>query len=649
MPDLIAQGSSAEWRWRRRLPEGEPCVIGRTARGWSTEWDDHISRRHVEVVLQQGRLRVEKLPEAKNPVFHQGRPRDRFSLTPGEHFVIGGTTFTLADDRVHVSRHEPPPVTEQTFDHQFLRKIRFRNADERITALSELPSVILSAASDGELFSRLMNVLLAGALRATFAAVVSAPAGGAVEVLHSDRRLLSGDPVSPSERLIRRAVDSGESVIHVWGQAKSESGAAFTQRDDIDWAFCTPVPGKACRGWGIYLAGRFAAQPISGSESGGSRQVLDAADLREDVKFAELAAATLGNLRELRLLHAGLSQFFPPVVVEALAGQDSDVVLAPRETDVTVLFCDLRGFSRKSEEMAGDLMGLLERVSEALGVMTRHILATGGVVGDFHGDAAMGFWGWPLPQRDAVLRACRAALAIQSEFAQASRQTDHPLAGFQVGVGLASGRAVAGKIGAVDQVKVSVFGPVVNLASRLQDLTRTLHAPILVDESVAEKIRQSRSPGRRRTADRAFGEAVTQDWPETAEELASMTPRSEQAAVSPLASGDATPVTETASEVAPPMRVRRLARVRPYGMKTVVEVSQLLAPSGEGCEITDEHVQAYEAGLDAFLAGDWQKALDSLYRTPPHDRAKDFLIGWMLQHQRTPPANFDGVISLSTR
>ena len=69
---------------------------------------------------------------------------------------------------------------------------------------------------------------------------------------------------------------------------------------------------------------------------------------------------------------------------------------------MTVLFCDLRGFSRESERSADDLFGLLERVSRALGVMTHHILEEGGVIGDFHGDAAMGFWGWPIAQADAA-------------------------------------------------------------------------------------------------------------------------------------------------------------------------------------------------------------------------------------------------------
>ena len=301
-------------------------------------------------------------------------------------------------------------------------------------------------------------------------------------------------------------------MLHVWRGAESAAPESFTASDTFDWAFCTPVLGKACRGWGLYVAGRFNVERTGLTPSS------DPTDLREDVKFTELVAAMLSSLRQMRLLehrHATLSQFFSPVVLDTLAVEDPEVVLAPRETEVSVLFCDLRGFSRESERQAGDLLGLLQRVSKALGVMTHHIREQGGVVGDFQGDAAMGFWGWPLPQNDAVLRTCRAALAVRAEF--------EATAGFHAGIGVATGRAVAGKIGTVDQVKVTVFGPVVNLASRLEGMTKILQAPILLDEATARIVRQQ-------------------------------VPR----------------------DVA---RVRRLAIVRPYGLDTPLEVSELLPPA----------------------------------------------------------------------
>ena len=129
-------------------------------------------------------------------------------------------------------------------------------------------------------------------------------------------------------------------------------------------------------------------------------------DLEDDVKFAELVGTTIANLRQTLRLERRQSEmrhFFAPIVMNALAGRTTDEVLAPR-ADLSVMFCDLRGFTRRSEPST-DLLALLRSVSDALGTMTKYILETGGVIGDFHGDSAMGFWGWPLKQEDTAHRA----------------------------------------------------------------------------------------------------------------------------------------------------------------------------------------------------------------------------------------------------
>jgi adenylate cyclase len=604
MPDLIAQGNEPQERWRRTLPEDEPLVLGRAAGVWAVPWDAHISRRHARLSLHADRLEVLRLPSARNPIFFQGAEADQFVVRPGEHFVIGGTVFTLVDQRVAVAEDEPEPIRQQAYSSTYLKQLPFRNPDRRIEVLSRLPQVISGAAGEAELCVRLVSIVLAGVPRAQTVAVVAvdaplyadSPPPPAVRVLHWDQRLLSGGDFQPSQRLILEAVRQKQSVLHVWtgGPAAAEPPAAesFTASGNLDWAFCVPVLEKAGHEglWAIYVAGRFNVELPSGADAS------DPDDVREDMKFTELVAATLSSLRQMRTLerqHANLSQFFSPLVVDTLAQEDPQLVLAPRVANVSVLFCDLRGFSRQSEQHAEDLLGLLARVSQALGVMTRQILDHGGVVGDFQGDAAMGFWGWPLAADDDVLRACRAALAIRREFDEAARSADGPLAGFHAGIGVATGTAVAGKIGTVDQVKVTVFGPVVNLASRLESMTKTLRAPILLDEATAAAVRRQAS-----------------------------------------------------LDVA---RVRRLAVVRPYGLDTPLEVSELLPSAAEYPQLTDEHIAAYEAALDAFVAGRWPEALRLLHRVPTDDLVTDFLTATIARHNRAAPPGFDGVIPLETK
>lgn len=588
MPDLIAQGQQRNDRWRRSLPDGKTITVGRAAGSWSVPWDDRISRQHAQLTVDRRELQVQALPAATNPIFHRGRAVESVRLQVGESFVIGGTTFTFSDERPQVAADLPVPVTEQTFSLDYLRRVEFRSARQRIEVLSQLPQLVRHAGTDDELFVHLTNVLLSGISKADAVALVQGEADSqeAAAILHWDRARPSGAPFQPSERLIREAWKRNESVLHVW---KPGGSAEFTARADIDWAFCTPITGLPARRRAIYVAG-------SQQDPSHPERATDPFDLRDDLKFTELVASLVGSLQQVRFLQrrqASLSQFFSPLVVEALAEEDPERVLAAQEADIAVLFCDLRGFARTSERDADNIMGLLERVSQALGVLTHHILAEGGVVGDFHGDAAMGFWGWPLAQPDRVARACRAALAIRRELEQAAGQRGHPLAGFRVGMGIASGRAVAGKIGTEDQVKVTVFGPVVNLASRLEGMTKILRAPVLVDQATARQVRGHLSP------------AVA--------------------------------------------RVRRVAIVRPAGLDRPVEVSELLPPVDQYPRLQDEHLARYEQGLDALLAGQWNEAVELLHQVPASDQVKDFLTVFIARHNRAAPPDWDGVIPLESK
>jgi adenylate cyclase len=598
MPDLIAQGTRSPERWRRRLPSDSTSVtLGRSGVGvWTVAWDDRISREHAVLQLSNdGSLRVQQTPSARNPIFYRGQKRDVFVVSPGEHFVIGHTTFTLAT-RPEVSQADTRAgVTEHLFDAGELRRKSFRDSAARIDALGRLPDIIGGSSGDDELLVRVVSLLMQSIPAAAAVAILQVePATGepaTAKILHYDNRLPEADGPRPSAKIVCTAAKSGESVLHLWvgSEADTKGDQGFTASEEVDWAFAVPIGGSSCEGWVIYVAGQLASLG-SGDLSQSIQSAPD--ELQDDVKFTELVGTTVANLRHSRLLHRqqlGMRRFFAPIVMEAMSGRDPEDVLKPRETDVSVLFCDLRGFTRQSEESQNRLLDLLQRVSDALGVMTGEILRAGGVVGDFHGDAAMGFWGWPLDQEDAVWRAASAALAIRQSFRNQTTGATS-LHGFRCGIGLATGRAVAGRIGTVDQVKVTAFGPVVNLASRLEGMTKTLGVEVLVDEASSRWIREHVRPDQ--------------------------------------------------------MRVRRLAIVRPDGFANRIEVSQLLPPVSVGGSTSDEDVALYEEALDWFVEGRWEKAFERLHRVSADDRAKDFLTATILRYGRIPPSGWDGVIEI---
>jgi adenylate cyclase len=319
-------------------------------------------------------------------------------------------------------------------------------------------------------------------------------------------------------------------------------------------------------------------------------------DLAGDVQIAELIAQIVGAIRQVRNLEdqfAGMRQFFSPTVVEAVAKANDGTTLRPTESDTAVLFCDLRGYSRIAEKSKHNLQQLLDRVSEALEVMTTGIVTHDGAIADFQGDSALGFWGWPLPLADGPLPACRAALEMLKTFDLANSETrSSGLKGFRIGIGVACGKAIAGRIGTKHQAKVGVFGPVVNLGSRLESMTKQIGCPVLIDGPTAEAVRASLAP--------------------------------EEG------------------------RCRRVGMIKPVGVNAPIEVSELLPPA-ERSELSDTNITDFEAAVSAFIDGDWDEARDLLGQMPVKDRAKDFLLLQIASQNYEPPADWNGIINLTAK
>ena len=569
--------------------------LGRTAdNDIAAEWDDRISRSHATLTPTSSGVKLALLDSASNPAFVDGEKITSVVLYTGQSFVIGNTRFELQQ----VTQSDSPRgggVQQLSIDRAQLKQLRYEDADKRIEVLTSLPAVIRESGVERDLFVRLANLLLAGIQHAEGVAIVSIGGGRSSLVLHQERRFEADGSIQPSARLIRNTLEQKKTVLHVWDESE-EQDSRYTQHAEFNWAFCTPLSGEAPASnappnspegnLAIYIAGR---SPGQGAKTNQQR-------LHADIKFTEFIADIVGSLqrqRELERQQTGLRQFFSPPVLEAL-GKDLDTsMLEPRECDVTVLFCDLRGFSHHAEEQADNLTGLLERVSLALEVMTSQILRFGGVTGDFQGDAALGFWGWPISSEEAPLNACRAALAIREEFAKAHADPEHPLTDFETSIGIAHGRAVAGKIGTREQVKVTVFGPVVNLASRLEGMTRQLHVPILIDDKLDALIR------------------ANQDQFEG--------------------------------------RVRRLLHVLPYGMENSLVVSELVPAANSKSQLTDVHITNFEIAVQNFIDGDWAEAWRFLHTMPADDRAQDFLAMQITQHDRTAPSDWDGIVRIKKK
>lgn len=605
MAVLIAQGRKFEDRWRRHIAADQTFLLGRSTCSFRVPWDSKVSKEHVRLTRLENALKVEKLSSATNPVFYRGKEVKSFYLQPGEHFVIGSTTFFWSLELAHVTLETPNPIHQRRFSSEFLQQLKFRDAEKRIDVLNRLPDVISSSSNDEDLLNRMTNTLLAGMPTASKVGFVrfdaqskqtvevSSPSAtqtikvdSMITIIHWDQRAEKQESFQPSGSLIRQAISSDQTILHQW-QSYEDQRAEFTVDLQNDWAFVCPISSHATPGWAIYVAGR--------QRNGKPSFVSDSQDqeIQADIKFCQLVGSILVNLMQVKQLErrqASLRSFFSPIVMEALVGRDPDEVLAPQKCNVSVMFCDLRGFSKTSEAMGDELFQLLNRVSRSLDVMTGEILKQGGVIGDFHGDAAMGFWGWPLKQSNTAKQAISTSLAIENEF----RQLKSTELDFQIAIGIASGPCVAGKIGSQDQVKVTVFGPVVNLASRLEGMNRWLNSSILADRATLVEFLKGEQP-------------ENMSWQNL------------------------------------DFRWRSMGLFQPYGMQSRVEVFQILNTDDL---ITDQDLVCFDQALRCFQAGDWDRCKELLKSMPEKDAGKLFLQSYMQLNSR---ANWSGVVKLGTK
>ena len=197
--------------------------------------------------------------------------------------------------------------------------------------------------------------------------------------------------------------------------------------------------------------------------------------------------------RERRRLRRTFERYVAPsVVAEILQNREAaEGILLGRNLPVTVLFSDLKGFTALTQRLSkeGRSTELVQQLNTYLGAMVAVITAHGGTVDKFIGDAVMAVFGSPRSRGIALeaAQAVRCAIAMGERLEQLNQQwLLENIAPLASGIGIASGDAVVGQIGSPERMDFTVIGNIVNLASRLESLTRLLNTPIIIDERTAE-------------------------------------------------------------------------------------------------------------------------------------------------------------------
>ena len=181
-------------------------------------------------------------------------------------------------------------------------------------------------------------------------------------------------------------------------------------------------------------------------------------------------------------------QFFSPELASELAARPD--MLKGRNLEVTLLFCDIRGFSRISERVGP--AGTVKWIGDVMGELSDCVLAHRGVLVDYIGDELIAMWGAPKEEPDHAKLACRAALDMIDRLPILNERWEPILkVAMDLGIGVNTGIAQVGNTGTDRKFKYGALGNTVNLASRVQGATKYLKARLLVTGSTFAQLDSS--------------------------------------------------------------------------------------------------------------------------------------------------------------
>lgn len=191
-----------------------------------------------------------------------------------------------------------------------------------------------------------------------------------------------------------------------------------------------------------------------------------------------------GFVRETRRrkqINAVFDQYLPPAHIQRLLDDPASVSLAGEKKQLSVLFCDIRGFTSMAENMSAQALKLW--LNQYFSPLTAAILAHDGTIDKYVGDMVMAFWGAPLAQPAHASKSIQAAFAMLKALEQLNQNfaaAGQPVA--RIGIGINSGEMNVGDMGSDFRRSYTVIGDAVNLGSRLEGLTKFYGVPLLVSE-----------------------------------------------------------------------------------------------------------------------------------------------------------------------
>jgi adenylate cyclase len=465
--------------------------------------DPTMSRDHLRVEeLPERRIRLENLSTSRPIVLNEGQ-----AIPPGStHILTLPVALTAGMTRIELSVPDSPPAEpagppasagraaqptwiqedSQPLEDRSYQSIASRPVRQRVDAARLRPALLRTNAQlDPETLAQWLETVLA--LQQTTAGTKDfyrQTAQAMVELVDLDLGLVllrrndawtiagayaANDRVSVQySRTLLSRVASERRTFYLDFNAVTEVAASLA---NVGAAVVSPI-FDVREG----VVGALYGMRTETAVARGGIQPLEA-------QLVQLLAHAIGShlvRSEATRTRVQFEQFFSPELVRELERDPN--LLEGRSQEVTVLFSDLRGFTRLSQELGPQVTCRLLR--DMMERLTEHIVGHGGVIVDYAGDGILAMWNAPSPQPNHALRACSAGLDMLGTMTDLNERWRETAGGkLALGIGINTGIAQVGNTGSSRRFKYGPHGHTVNLASRVQDATKKLGLPLLVTDA----------------------------------------------------------------------------------------------------------------------------------------------------------------------
>lgn len=463
---------------------------------------DTVSRRHVLIEpLLANRARVTNVSNRASVVLPDGvelQPDRSVELALPSRFHLGTRTIVLEpqaltpdDDRFEaLGDASVPPGSHSTGTIELAPLQSYNLSGDVIhTLMSRLQrtmDVLQSATSSSDFFQKAAKALVDIVGLETGRVLLLEEGDWKTVALKSAARVIVKPEWQPSRSVLRMLLKEKKTFL-----PRSDQGELdFVSLMGMEAVVAAPILNPQGQVIGALYGDRRRA-------SGG--MALPQITRLEAMLVELLAIGVAAGLARIDLERAAIAarvqfeQFFTPELARELAANPD--LLKGRESVISVLFCDIRGFSRICERLGPAVT--VRWIGDVMEVLSECVLANRGVLVDYIGDELIAMWGAPEAQPDHPVQACRAALEMIGRLdglnAKWAETIGEPIA---VGIGINTGTAQVGNTGSRFKFKYGPLGNTVNLASRVQGATKYLKTKLLVTDATFSALNEA-IPARR--------------------------------------------------------------------------------------------------------------------------------------------------------